>query len=888
MASGLPDVTAKQEPADTTVTCSGKKKSKFQTFKKFFAKKKQKQPLSPVEANVLKSSQSTDDVNSPEPTPVQSNTSQHPGSKVNMGNKAMSHDSVFVSDSPSSVTCDGVTSSQESIHGKVKSLQMQLKQAIRVGSPSALIGLKRGEDAGAQSEDDGLPHSPPEITTLHTVLAGSHGSSNPVWRSSSLSLEESDTEDDQVSCEASSRPASPHVSLPLDFSQPASPASCLDSSAARHRIAIKHKACAKRKPARRGIPENSKLKALSGAPRLNEEKLSAGSTEPSAWKLEQKDVTVEQADTGRVRAEVQADRTEAQPVLTIQQLSHTGEEPAITLRLSTGDQEERSVAQDLSDKRCLNVDTSSSTSESSSETKEILPVSEAAQEPLQTLIPVEGGEPDSLLPDVLSSLGCPCTPRPATEAEDQVSAPQPQFSDKRPTAMDILHVTAKHSKEEHSEEERHEQTGECDEEEFGPAEGNSEDHGLPEEEEEQQHEEEAIEVCEQDSFMELSRFEEEEVEASLDSEQESLSNCKTASSAACGGPADTECVIELAGSAEVVEDGNCPLKSQNKILPTSDTVQACPVSISFSTENQTTLSPAPENLWKQQATPGTKARFTIAPAWQRSLSGGASKDSCVPILSDSEVFRESADRPRDPPHKAVNQTEEPPHPCVPETPSCPGRAQVTTFIPPPQDLSPQESRSAENLFGIRLRRTSALLRISSTSSLEIPGETTEPQISSHSEPPRSNPAPPKTPLPLDDPAIKVKKTPEVRFGMPAREVASPSWISVARQKQKVFKENSLEETTGRESPLEKVESQRKISLPISLNQTNKDQPKASSSPLTVVSCSREISRNPNTEKERNGSLSASPPSPLSQDEPPWLALAKKKAKAWSEMPQTVQ
>ncbi|KAG9351327.1 hypothetical protein JZ751_022574 [Albula glossodonta] len=883
MASGLSDVTAKQEPADTTVTCSGKKKSKFQTFKKFFAKKKQKEPPSPVEANVLKSSQSTDDVNSPEPTPVQSNTPQHPGSKVNMGNKAMSHDSVFVSDSPSFVTCDGVTSSQESIHGKVKSLQMQLKQAIRVGSPSALIGLKRGEDAGAQSEDDGLPHSPPEITTLHTVLAGSHGSSNPVRRSSSLSLEESDTEDDQeaakrdsettvlylsrsmyfwwiycvplnvgavteaavwservpeatwvVSCEASSRPASPHVSLPLDFSQPASPASCLDSSAARHRIAIKHKACAKRKPARRGIPESSKLKALS-------------------------DVTVKQADTGRVRAEVQADRTEAQPVLTIQQLSHTGEEPAITLRLSTGDQEERNVAQDLSDKRCLNVDTSSFTSESSSETKEILPVSGAAQEPLQTLIPVEGGEPGSLLPDVLSSLGCPYTPRPATEAEDQVSAPQPQLSDKGPTAMDILHVTAKHSKEEHSEEKRHEQTGECDAEQFGPAEGNSEDQGLPkEEEEEQQHEEEATEVCEQDSFMELSRFEEEEVEASLDSEQESLSNCKTASSAACGGTADTECVIELAGSAEGVEDDNCPLKSQNKVLPTSDTVQACPVSISFNTENQTTLSPAPENLWKQQATPGTKARFTIAPAWQRSLSSGASKDLCVPILSESEVFRESADRPRDPPHKAWNQTEEPPHPCMPETPSCPGRAQVTIFIPPPQDLSPQESRSAENLFGIRLRRTSALLRISSTSSSEVPGETTEPQISPHSEPPRSNPAPPKTPLPLDDPAIKVKKTP------------GEAWYACKRSGFAELDICSQAETESLQREFPGRNNWERISIG------------------EVVSCSREISRNPNTEKERNGSLSASPPSPLSQDEPPWLALAKKKAKAWSEMPQTVQ
>lgn len=31
-----------------------------------------------------------------------------------------------------------------------------------------------------------------------------------------------------------------------------------------------------------------------------------------------------------------------------------------------------------------------------------------------------------------------------------------------------------------------------------------------------------------------------------------------------------------------------------------------------------------------------------------------------------------------------------------------------------------------------------------------------------------------------------------------------------------------------------------------------------------------------------------PPQALPQDEPPWMALAKKKAKAWSEMPQIVQ
>lgn len=45
----------------------GKKKSKFQTFKNFFAKKKRKEAATPAGDNGLKSSQSSDNVNAPEP-----------------------------------------------------------------------------------------------------------------------------------------------------------------------------------------------------------------------------------------------------------------------------------------------------------------------------------------------------------------------------------------------------------------------------------------------------------------------------------------------------------------------------------------------------------------------------------------------------------------------------------------------------------------------------------------------------------------------------------------------------------------------------------------------------------------------------------------------------
>lgn len=51
--------------------------------------------------------------------------------------------------------------------------------------------------------------------------------------------------------------------------------------------------------------------------------------------------------------------------------------------------------------------------------------------------------------------------------------------------------------------------------------------------------------------------------------------------------------------------------------------------------------------------------------------------------------------------------------------------------------------------------------------------------------------------------------------------------------------------------------------------------------------SQETSVVPAVEKEARHSSNL-PMTPCSPAEPPWLSLAKKKAKAWSEMPQIVQ
>lgn len=56
----------------------------------------------------------------------------------------MSHDSVFVSDSPSSEANDGLASSQDSLHGKVKSLQVTFLELRWAKGGSAQFDQDRG------------------------------------------------------------------------------------------------------------------------------------------------------------------------------------------------------------------------------------------------------------------------------------------------------------------------------------------------------------------------------------------------------------------------------------------------------------------------------------------------------------------------------------------------------------------------------------------------------------------------------------------------------------------------------------------------------------------------------------------------------------------------
>ncbi|XP_051878228.1 CRACD-like protein isoform X2 [Pristis pectinata] len=245
MATGLPDIRQASEMEEFNEECSGKKKSKFKTFKNFFAKKKRKVTRRPKGENSLKPSQSSTDVSTAEPSEIQPDSET--GSQGNIGSRAFSHDSIFIPELSISEAVPVRGTSQENVAGRVKALQLQLEQNIRLASPGVLISSKRSEDAGTMSEDDGLPRSPPEISSLHAVLRCSTPKcAAPIERHNSLSLGGTESEDEElISSMPSSRPLSPLVhmttssdSLPVDFSSPASSLACLNNSAAKHKIAV--------------------------------------------------------------------------------------------------------------------------------------------------------------------------------------------------------------------------------------------------------------------------------------------------------------------------------------------------------------------------------------------------------------------------------------------------------------------------------------------------------------------------------------------------------------------------------------------------------------------------------------------------------------------------
>ncbi|XP_068862079.1 CRACD-like protein isoform X5 [Aphelocoma coerulescens] len=150
---------------------SGKKKSKFKSFKKFFGKKKRKETSSSVSSS-LKLCQSTSDVPASHDVRVSYDSEDELEThKGIMGSRALSHDSIFILETGQEPARPVRVFSQENVSDRIRALQLKLQPTMKLGPPPPFgLHAKRTEDAGTSSEDDGLPRSPPEMSLLHESL----------------------------------------------------------------------------------------------------------------------------------------------------------------------------------------------------------------------------------------------------------------------------------------------------------------------------------------------------------------------------------------------------------------------------------------------------------------------------------------------------------------------------------------------------------------------------------------------------------------------------------------------------------------------------------------------------------------------------------------------
>ncbi|XP_026857899.2 acrosomal protein KIAA1210 isoform X1 [Electrophorus electricus] len=1002
MASGPVAPSAADEPSDAADECPGKKKSRFQTFKNFFVKKKRKGATAAVAADDgrLKSGQSSDDINTPEPTHNLTDKDSDSGYNIKLGNKALSHDSVFASDSPSSEINEALTASQESIHGKVKSLQLQLKSAIRLGSPA--ISGRSVEESATLSEDDGLPCSPPGDSSFSAMLpASSQRSSGVVQRRISLSLEESDSDDDQMSNGASSRPSTPQATIPVDFSHPASSLSCLDSSAARHRIAVNTMACAKRKPASREMLQSKK--------RDLRERVLLRDTDD---KLRAVGVFTE-GDKNQEDTEVEETVFESQPVCSV--LEQSEEEPPASTQSQTSSRTSATSAEYSDKDECVPHEDHHPSMEFSVSAWENPVTLELHADDflLDAGCEVVSEEQGSLLEEVLSSLKGPLTsglvqePKDVGEqmkVEDVTGEDVPNFlaediatnllDSTDPTSpleeqvipvQNTLCKSAEYLGEVEDTSKKEEPVVQeiCEE---APLEDLQVPEGEPKYEDEEQHDEKkdideklyeesrimkkVDEVSEEEVEIEkmeenkkeevwweneeneVDKEEEVEIEKSAEDAEElkddegeqgedSGINDETCppeeeeleievEKASIEVESFDQCVkVEALVSTEVVSqpENLQAITAQESVEPPSFVVTTSvklsfPSRVSNIPQHPTEREDKSETLQEEAneqhiileglqdrtsgsqlleehkveqevlsaSTPDSQPQFIITPAWQNSLSGGVFKEWSQPVELPQPVKLSAAKG--EPAFTASTSSDQLLEDVKTERPHSPVRSCSVPSLPLPREISQAHAETTpENPFGVRLRKTAMLHRYASEG--ESPTHTTQPESADTEkilEQLAEKPALPKKPDQVAEGAVKPKRSSDLVVGKTSLEATEPpSWISVARQKQKLFKENSLEESSESkvsvDEELVKKSSLLDLSCPVTKDVASLLKPVAS--PVKVA-CSLEISKPSLVEKESKRMTSHLPPAPLVQEEPPWLALAKKKAKAWSEMPQIVQ
>ncbi|XP_040179764.1 acrosomal protein KIAA1210 homolog [Rana temporaria] len=883
MAAKSAEGTQTIENEETPGDCSGKKKSKFQAFKKLFVKKKRKESPAPSRESNLKPSQSSSDVSVSGANESAFQPAHESVAKSNMGSKAVSHDSIFISEVENSTKED---TSQENTPSKVKALQLQLQQNLRIGSPPQGILHKKLEDSGALSEDDGLPRSPPEITSLHEILALSSGKTLGIaQRRSSLSLGGTDSEDEPESCETSSCPISPLNSSILssnspgshylvDFTAPPSSLVCLDNSAAKHKIAVK-----------------PKKKSVMNLHRIKD---GTGFTKDLHFKLKEK-MENKVASEDKVHIPYSGENSAEQDVPK-EQAKCIEDKIEETETMSLTEHEDSSVRKTQNYGTCFAEKQIMSLPDETDESDVDFHASYLTVEDQ-----VNGNEEDTEIER--KSTGVPHISHSTPMHElDEVTA-QLEPSEMEDNAVETVHLEVGEDVEcdifkDPLKIQKNTLAFENDEPIVNDKDQEHKEYGkvLPNLTELQ---EDILEVTASTSDTrvvsipqkhimetesEISVIKVDKSVPNVASECilifESTDNEKTSETSSTNAMTDQLTIIDTLSTDEKVEtlgpriietpkdtsfnDGHSKCSSSSLNLGSGENGSSdIQDTNEYATETSKTIKTNDSNVDSKLRASNKPVRFTVAPAWQRSLSvGGNVKDGSYSKNKISSTMKsESFDGSED-----------------------------LTMVINQEDYRKGENKEDSGVaFGIRLRRTSSSKKYNEEYPEEQSKLYTSPVETGSIVPTQTIQTPTKTAQPLQSETSKASKPSHTAEDKPQKkqkaedlsshESTGPSWITVAKLKQKGFQDHPL---AREHSPMAEGdtsegdgESSQKRSAAASQELDVKETEPISESPVIQS----------NLPESGKNAQSAPPQNP---DEPPWFSLAKKKAKAWSKMPQIVQ
>ncbi|XP_052605370.1 acrosomal protein KIAA1210 homolog [Peromyscus californicus insignis] len=210
MAESLKEVSSSMEALEGPE--EGKKKSKFKAFRNFFGKKKKKEPEGVPEGTEQKPRFSSGSLKSVAEVQVMETKP-----KSSMGAKAISHDSVFCLEPEPEASASKLRSSPDSQRGRSQQIPPLRLRKLSI-SPSVIRSQKVSRDSRTAFSGD---------KTLKSCKKKSSSQHSPTPRKSISELSSDLSQSSQSSTQQ-----------PSGFSTPATSQGCLDSSAAKYKIAL--------------------------------------------------------------------------------------------------------------------------------------------------------------------------------------------------------------------------------------------------------------------------------------------------------------------------------------------------------------------------------------------------------------------------------------------------------------------------------------------------------------------------------------------------------------------------------------------------------------------------------------------------------------------------